>query len=176
MPEDMIIRYAAVEDAGAIQKIYAYYVENTAISFEYEVPSKEEMENRIKETLKAYPYLVAEADGHVVGYAYAGKFHTRAAYQYSAELSVYVDKDYRGHGIGKRLYSEIEGILKEKHIVRAYAGIAVTDAEDPFLTDASIRFHIVMGYRQVARFHQCGYKFKRWYDLVYMEKELEELF
>ena len=174
--EDAIIRSATVADAGAIQEIYAYYVECTAISFEYDAPSIEEMERRIKETLKEYPYLVAEADGHVVGYAYAGKFHTRAAYLYSAELSVYVDKDYRGHEIGKKLYREIEELLKKKHIVRIYAGIAVTDAEDPFLTDASIRFHIAMGYRQVARFHQCGYKFKRWYDLVYMEKELGELF
>ncbi|MBR4779933.1 MAG: N-acetyltransferase [Lachnospiraceae bacterium] len=172
----IIIRSAKPEDAAEIQRIYGYYVENTAISFEYDIPSVAEMERRITETLKEFPYLVAESEGRIVGYAYAGKFHTRAAYRYSAELSVYVDKDMRGHGLGKKLYGEIEELLKEKKIVRLYAGIAATDNEDAFLTDASLKFHNAMGYKQVARFHKCGYKFNRWYDLIYTEKEIGDCF
>ena len=91
-------------------------------------------------------------------------------------MSVYVDKDMRGHGLGKKLYGEIEELLKEKKIVRLYAGIAATDNEDAFLTDASLKFHNAMGYKQVARFHKCGYKFNRWYDLIYTEKEIGDCF
>ncbi|MBQ5676713.1 MAG: N-acetyltransferase, partial [Lachnospiraceae bacterium] len=106
--KDMIIRNASVDDAEALLNIYAYYVKNTAITFEYEVPSLEEFKERITNTLKKYPYLVAEKEDKIVGYAYAGSFHTREAYQHAAELSVYVRQDWRGHGIGSSLYRELE--------------------------------------------------------------------
>ncbi|MCR5206529.1 MAG: GNAT family N-acetyltransferase [Lachnospiraceae bacterium] len=172
MMEGIIIRSATLEDAGDIQKIYSYYVENTAISFEYTAPDVDEIKRRIEETLKDYPYLVAVSDGRVVGYAYAGRFHTRAAFLYSAELSIYIDKEWRGNGLGKELYNKIESILSEKKIKRVYASIAASDENDCFVTDASLRFHIAMGYKQVARFHKCGFKFGNWYDLIYVEKNL----
>lgn len=96
------IRIACEEDAENLLEIYAYYVKNTAITFEHEVPTLEEFTGRIRETLKNYPYLVALIDGRIVGYIYAGRFRTRASYAWSASTSVYVDKRYHGLGIGKR--------------------------------------------------------------------------
>ena len=98
------IRVATKEDAEALLAIYAPYVEKTAITFEYEVPSIEEFRCRIQETLKKYPYLVAEKNGKIVGYAYAGAFHARPAYDWAVETSIYVSELQKGEGIGKALY------------------------------------------------------------------------
>ena len=100
MMENAIIRIATVNDAEKLLNIYSYYVENTAITFEHEVPSLEEFEGRIRETLCNHPDLVAEADGKIVGYAYAGRIRTRASYAWSAATSIYVDKNIRRAGIG----------------------------------------------------------------------------
>ena len=100
----MEIRIADTKDAEAIREIYAPYVLNTAVSFEYEVPSVEEFRKRIANTLAEYPYLAAEEDGVILGYAYAGVFHARPAYKHCVELSIYVRQDCRGRGVGKGLY------------------------------------------------------------------------
>ena len=107
----MNIRIARLDDAKRLLDIYGYYVTNTAVSFEYDIPSEEDFCGRIENTLKKYPYLVAEEDGKIVGYTYASQFHSRKAYLHGAELSIYVDREYRGKGIGKRLYREIQDIL-----------------------------------------------------------------
>lgn len=171
---NITIRVAKVEDAKKLLDIYAYYVENTAISFEYEVPSVKEFEGRICNTLCNYPYLVAESDGEIVGYAYAGRFRTRAAYAWSAEISIYIDKRFHGAGIGKRFYAEMESILKQQNIINVYAVIADPVEEDEFLTRNSEYFHEAMGYKVVARYHQCGSKFGRWYNIIEMEKIIGE--
>ena len=101
------IRVATKEDAEALLAIYAPYVEKTAITFEYEVPSIEEFRCRIQETLKKYPYLVAEKNGKIVGYAYAGAFHARPAYDWAVETSIYVSELQKGEGIGKALYKAL---------------------------------------------------------------------
>ena len=168
--DDIQIRAASPEDAGALLEIYAPYVENTAITFEYDVPSVNEFAERIQKTLKRYPYLAAEKNGRIVGYGYASAFHERAAYDWAAEMSVYVSRDARGGGVGSALYQRLEQILREMNIVNPEACIAYAKTEDKTLTNDSMRFHEALGYRLVGRFSRCGYKFGRWYDMIWMEK------
>ena len=165
------IRVATKEDAEALLAIYAPYVEKTAITFEYEVPSIEEFRCRIQETLKKYPYLVAEKNGKIVGYAYAGAFHARPAYDWAAEMSIYLREDQRHRGTGRRLYAALEAVLRAQHIQNLYACIGYPDgADDAHLTKNSAQFHAHLGYRLVGEFPRCGYKFGTWYSMVWMEK------
>ena len=164
------IRVATKEDAEALLAIYAPYVEKTAITFEYEVPSIEEFRCRIQETLKKYPYLVAEKNGKIVGYAYAGAFHARPAYDWAVETSIYVSELQKGEGIGKAMYKALEEQLSRQHILNLNACIAYPPVPDPHLNRDSVDFHQHLGYRMVGRFFSCGYKFHRWYDMVWMEK------
>ena len=168
------IRTAAPEDAGRLLEIYKYYIEETAITFEYEVPSVEEFAGRIRKTLKTYPYLVLLEDGTIMGYAYAGVFKGRAAYDWSCELSIYVDKAAHKCGYGRRLYEALEQELKEMGILNLYACIASPVREDPYLNRNSIDFHAHMGYELVGTFHSCAYKFHTWYDMVWMGKTIGE--
>ena len=128
-------RIARVEDAPRILEIYAYYVENTAVSYEYDVPTLAEFTERIRSTLVKYPYIVAEEDGRIVGYIYASRFAQRAAYGWAAGTSIYIDRDYHRRGIGKLLYEKLEAILKLQNITNLYAGAAdPMEEEDPYLT------------------------------------------
>ncbi len=159
------VRAAVPEDAPALLDIYAPYVENTAVTFEYEIPSAEEFAARIQRTLERYPYLVAEKGGRAVGYAYASSFHTRAAYSWSAETSIYV-REGAGHcGVGTALYHALEAYLTRQHICTLCACIA-------YPNPASEAFHAGFGYRTVAHFHASGYKLDRWHDMIWMEKKL----
>ena len=164
------IRSAAVEDAKRLVEIYSYYVEKTAISFEYEVPSLEEFQTRIENTLKKYPYLVVEEDGAIKGYAYAGPFVGRKAYRFSCELTIYLDHKEKGHGYGRLLYGALENALKEMGIKNLYACIGDPIVEDEYLTRNSEQFHQHLGFTRVGMFQKCGYKFNRWYNMVWMEK------
>lgn len=173
--ERINIRLASVEDAPAIRKIYAPYVTDTAVTFEYDVPDVTEFVRRITVTLENYPYLVAEKNGTVVGYAYAGPFRPRAAYRHTAEVSIYVDREQTGQGTGKRLYRELERLLVLQNVVVAYACITETErTDDMHLTDRSIRFHEKMGYALAGQFYHCGYKFGKWYSMRWMEKRIAE--
>jgi phosphinothricin acetyltransferase len=164
------IRAATPDDAERLLEIYRHYVLNTAISFEYNAPDLEEFRARIVKTLQKYPYLVAEQEGVILGYAYAGPFVGRKAYDWSAETTVYVSKDVRQRGIGGRLYSALEDALKKMGILNLYARIGYTETDDEYLTKNSAQFHEHMGYALVGTFHKCGYKFDRWYDMICMEK------
>ena len=166
------IRSATTEDAGALAAIYAYYVEKTAISFEYVAPTPAEFSARIEKTLRKYPYLVAEENGVILGYAYAGPFKERAAYDRCCELTIYLAREERGRGVGTRLYTALEEELQKRGFCNLYACIAVTDRDDPFLDDGSPRFHAKCGYTEVGRFRRCGVKFDRYYDMIWMEKLL----
>ncbi|MBQ1922884.1 MAG: GNAT family N-acetyltransferase [Lachnospiraceae bacterium] len=167
------IRKVTPEDAEAILEIYAWYVRETAITFEYRVPSLEEFRRRIEATLEKYPYLAAEEDGRILAYAYAGPFKGRAAYDWSVETTIYADKDARRKGIGRRLLAALESSLARQGILNAYACIGVPrDTEDEYLTFDSVRFHEKMGYCLAGTFHSCGCKFGRWYSMVWMEKML----
>lgn len=172
--KNITIRMATVEDAEKLLHIYAPYVEGTAITFEYEVPSVQEFADRIRNTLKRYPYLVAELENEIVGYAYAGSFHERAAYDWSVETSIYVKTDMKKMGIGKKLYEVLEKILKEQNILNLNACIAYPSIEDEYLTKNSVKFHEHLGYRVVGEFQKSGYKFNRWYNMVWMEKHIGE--
>lgn len=168
------IRVADLQDAPALLAIYAPYVEKTAITFEYEVPTLEEFTGRMKKVLEKYPYLVAERDGEIVGYAYAGSFHARAAYQWGVETTVYVREDRKKMGIGRELYDALEKALALQNILNLNACIGYPEREDEHLTKNSARFHEHLGYRFVGEFYRCGYKFGRWYNMVWMEKHLGE--
>jgi len=198
------IRTATPDDAAALLRIYEYYVTDTAITFEYDVPSEEEFRGRIEKILKKYPYIVAvekccdESSGHctgedgslsagdagkvtakgdtekILGYAYAGVFKDREAYQYSVETTIYIDKDLRRGGIGRMLYEELENRLKAQGILNLNACIGYPEEEDEHLTFDSVKFHERLGYSMVGEFHKCGYKFGRWYNMVWMEKLIGE--
>lgn len=164
---NIVIEIAKPKDVEKILNIYKPYILNTAITFECEVPSIEEFRQRIINTLKNYPYLVAKIDDVIVGYAYTSAFKNRAAYNWAVETSVYVDVEHHNMGIGKALYQKLENISKKQNILNMNACIAVPDK-------GSVSFHQHMGYVQVAYFHQCGYKLGKWYDMVWMEKMLGE--
>lgn len=225
------IRLATPADAPALLAIYAPYVENTAITFEYETPALEEFRARIARTLKRYPYVVAEVaedagarhtlDGNeeapeegisenaafsaqvkaatgrhaaphgadagqcaatsgaasrIVGYAYASPFKGRPAYDWAVETSIYVDGSYRRGGVGRALHNALQACLAAQGILNMEACIAMPpdDVDEPHLTCDSARFHEHMGYRLVGRFMQCGYKYHRWYDMIWMEKLIGE--
>lgn len=172
MGDQIKIRSASVKDTQSLLKIYAPYVENTAITFEYEVPSVEEFAGRIRQVQKRYPFLVAEAGGDILGYAYAGAFKERAAYDWAVETTVYVKNGKKRQGVGGRLYQALEYILKMQGILNLNACIADAPKEDEYLTKDSVIFHQKLGYRPVGTFQKCGYKFGRWYDMVWMEKHL----
>lgn len=168
------IRNAVLEDAERILEIYAYYVENTAISFEYGVPTLTEFQNRMKRTMERYPYLVITKDDVVFGYAYAGAFIARAAYDRSCEMTIYLDRDAQKCGLGRKLYEALEAKLKEMGILNLYACIGYPDTEDEFLNKNSAEFHAHLGYTKAGEFHRCGYKFGRWYNMIWMEKIIGE--
>ena len=170
-----MIRNAGTEDARRLLEIYGYYVENTAISFEYDIPSLEEFKNRIETTLKSYPYLVIEEDGVIQGYCYAGVFKARAAYSHCCELSIYIDKNARGKGYGRKLYEAVEIELLKRGISNLYACIADPVSEDEYLDKKSEEFHKHMGFVKVGEFHGCGYKFGHFYNMIWMEKINKEL-
>jgi L-amino acid N-acyltransferase YncA len=164
------IRTATLSDAQALLNIYSPYVEHTAITFEYDVPSVEEFASRIKNTLQKYPYLVAEKNGRLLGYAYASPFHERPAYDWAVETSIYVDQNIKHQGIGRRLHDALEDALRSQGILNMNACIAYPPEEDEYLDKNSVEFHTHMGYRLVGEFYKCGYKFHRWYNMVWMEK------
>lgn len=159
------IRDVNLEDAEKLENIYRPYVENTAITFDYEVPSVAEFEDKINHTLQKYPFLVAEKNGEILGYAYASEFYPKAAYEWTAEITIYLDKKARGQGIGEELYTELESRLKDNGIFRITSCIAYPD-------EGSISFHEKNGFRKVAHFEKVGYKFNRWWDVVWYQKDI----
>lgn len=164
------IRNAALDDAQELLNIYSYYVRETAISFEYEPPSIEEWIGRMGKTMKKFPYLVAVEDGKPIGYAYAGTFIPRAAYDRCCELTIYLSPDAKKRGAGKMLYSELERRLEKMGILNLYACIGVPDTDDEYLDRNSEQFHRHMGFTLAGKFRKCGYKFGRWYHMIWMEK------
>lgn len=167
---NITIRSATPGDAAAIWNIYRYYVEHTAISFEITMPTQEQIRQRIEKVLCSFPYLVAELNGKVIGYAYAGHFIPREAYYHCAEVSIYISRENHRSGIGRMLYDALIGQLRDQAITQIYACIGVPEIEDEYLTNNSAQFHAHMGFREVGRFCNSGKKFDRFYHMIWMEK------
>lgn len=169
-------RNNSISDAQAISDIYRYYVNNTAITFDIDPPDAAFFEEKIASSQKAgYPFLVSVLNGQVVGFAYAGAFKNRAAYNKSVEVSIYVRNDLKGQGIGHNLYTQLESQLKSRGFTNLYACIATTDNnKDEHLDKASVVFHSGFGYKTVGHFTKCAFKFDTWYSMVWMEKILIE--
>lgn len=161
----MPVRSANLQDLPRILEIYGPYVKNTAISFEYAVPTLEEFTQRFLKITAWFPWLVWEENGAVLGYAYGSLPFERAAYQWSAESSIYLCPEACGKGIGKKLYAALERLLQHQGYRKVYA--IITTANAP-----SVAFHEAVGYRHTATMPGCGYKFGKWHGTIWMEKEL----
>ncbi|WP_073304291.1 GNAT family N-acetyltransferase [Fibrobacter intestinalis] len=166
------MRNAQLFDARRLWEIYAHYVKRTAIAFEYEVPSIEEFQKRMEITQRRYPYLVIQESNAIQGFAYAGKFIGRAAYDWSCETTIYLDPAATKCGFGRMLYQELECRLQKMGIRNLYACVATPEKNDEFLTTNSADFHLHLGFSIAGEFHQCGCKFGRWYNMLWMEKRI----
>ena len=172
VPAELTLRFASPADADKLVAIYAPYILKTAITYEYEIPSAAEFARRIQTYSEKYPYLVAEIDGAPAGYAYACPLGSRPAFDWSVETAIYIREDCKDMGIGKVLYEKLEAILKAMGICTMTAAVASVTHEDPYLTNASISFHLRMGFTPAGTFHNAGCKFGRWYDLTWLEKPI----
>ncbi|WP_346839711.1 arsinothricin resistance N-acetyltransferase ArsN1 family B [Microbulbifer sp. SAOS-129_SWC] len=161
-----MIRPAQADDAAQIAAIYNHYVLNTTITFETQAVSAIEIAGRIDGVAAAeLPWLVAEEDGRLLGYAYATPWRSRAAYRRSVEVTVYLDQQARGRGLGTALYGALFAVLQQGGIHAAIGGIALPN-------DASVRLHEKLGMKQVAHFKEVGRKFGRWIDVGYWQRLL----
>jgi L-amino acid N-acyltransferase YncA len=161
------LRVVAVDDADAIASIYRHYVEETAITFEEVPPDAEEIERRIADTVETYPWFVAEADGSVVGYAYAGDLRKRSAYRWVTELSVYVQRSARSVGVGSALYEALLETLSEQGFASAYGVVTLPNPE-------SVGFHEAFGFERAALLPEAGYKHGEWHDVAWFERGLAD--
>ena len=166
-PEFVDIREATEADALAMLDIYRPYVENTAISFEMEVPSRDEYQARVRKYIEGWACVVAETDGQVVGYAYGSSHRERRAYQWSVETTVYVAPACHRSGIGRKLYGALLPKLADAGFCNAYAG---TTLPNP----ASVGLHLAVGFKPVGTFARVGRKFNRWHDVAWLHKVLRE--
>lgn len=154
-------------DGAAVAAIYADAVANTLASFEEVPPAAAEMTRRIEETLRRTPWLVAELDGDVIGYAYAAPHHARSGYRWSVNLSAYVAPAHRRRGVGRGLYLPLLGILRRQGMVNAYAGVTLPNP-------GSERLHEAIGMRRFAVYRRVGFKFGAWHDVAWYELRLAE--
>jgi L-amino acid N-acyltransferase YncA len=157
------IRAATEADAGAVADVYNHYVRETPVTFEEADVPASEMARRIREVGSAsLPWLVAERDARIVGYAYAARWHARSAYRFSAEITVYVDFRHTGTGVGPRLYDQLFPMLHAQGIRAVMAGIALPN-------EPSVALHERFGLSKVAHFKEVGFKFDRWVDVGYWQ-------
>jgi L-amino acid N-acyltransferase YncA len=158
-----VMRAVSVADAEAIARIYNYYVQNSVITFEEELVAVQAMATRIAEIQGLrLPWIVAEVDGAVVGYAYARPWRPRSAYRYSVETTIYLEHDHAGRGLGTALYSALLPLVRERGMHVAIGGVALPN-------DASVALHERLGFEKVASFRQVGFKHDRWVDVAYWQ-------
>ncbi len=160
-----VVRDAVRGDAARCAEIYAPYVRDTAISFETEPPTAEEMAGRIAEAQRRHAWLVLEDDGTVTGYAYGGPFMSRPAYQWSAAVSVYLEPGRRRTGAGRALYAALFDRLAARGIRTVLAGIALPN-------DASTGLHRALGFEEVGTYRRVGWKHGRWHDVAWYQRDL----
>ena len=162
------IRFAESKDCETLLEIYAPFVRESTVTFETEVPSVSEYCQRIQKIMPVYPWIVLEIDGQIVGYAYAGRQRERAAYNWNAELSVYVHPKHQKSGVGKALYTALLELLKEQGYYNAYACIT-------YPGEQSIGFHKKMEFSEIGIFYHTGFKFGKWLNVIWMEKSLQSV-
>jgi phosphinothricin acetyltransferase len=160
-------RLVQESDAEEILRIYEPYIKDTAITFEYEIPSIDEFRRRIAKISSVYPYIVCISDSKIVGYAYAGRQRERAAYQWNAELSVYVDQDFLRRGVGKALYRALIGVLQMQNIRSIYGCVTLPN-------ENSEKLHEYFGFKKLGVYHSTGYKCGAWHDVAWFEKTIGE--
>lgn len=172
----MHIRPATLDDIPALLEIYAPYVLTSAATFEYDVPSLDTWYERCQTLMQHFPYLVAcDNTNKIVGYAYLSYWNSRPAASKSCETSIYLAQDARSLGIGRVLYQSLEEAGRAQGITHLCARITWKEQDDqldPHYSPVSVNFHTAMGWSWCGVLHRCGYKFDRWYDLVWMEKSL----
>jgi L-amino acid N-acyltransferase YncA len=154
-------------DSAAVTAIYAPVVRDTVISFEEVPPNVAEMQRRMDHVLEWAPWLVAEVDGEIVGYAYAARHRERAAYRWSVDLSAYVGEAWRGKGVGRALYDELLARLRVQGFVNAYAGVTEPNP-------ASIALHRAIGMEVIGTFERVGWKFGGWHGVTWLGMRLSE--
>jgi phosphinothricin acetyltransferase len=160
------IRLATEQDAAAIQAIYAPYVRETVISFELEPPDAATMQARIRKIAEIFPWLVCEHQGAIAGYAYASRHRERPAYQWSVDVTVYVQRGLHRSGVGRGLYMSLFGLLRLQGFFNAYAGIALPN-------DASIGLHRALGFQPIGIYEHIGYKLGRWHSVAWLGLTLQ---
>jgi len=160
-------RVARESDADQVLSIYAPMVRETAISFELAPPSADEMRARIRNILATHMWLVCEEDQAIAGYAYASKFRPREAYQWTAEVTVYVHPAQQRRGIGRALYTSLFETMRLQGFCSAVAGIALPN-------DASVKLHEGLGFTSIGVFERVGYKLARWHDVGWWQLAFEE--
>ena len=161
----VLIRDAKLSDAPRLLEIYSYYVKNTAITFEYNVPSLEEFRHRMKNITLRYPYIVLEADGKVMGYAYAHRIRERAAYDWDAELSIYLAQGTHGHGVGTTVLACLIDLLELQGLRHLYSCVTLPN-------EKSIRMQRRLGFADAGVWHDSGWKFDGWHDVAWLEKHI----
>jgi phosphinothricin acetyltransferase len=165
--KELMIRMADENDAEEILSVYSPYVTGSVITFEYDVPDIESFRKRVKDVLSNYPYLVCTEEGKVVGYAYASRHKERAAYQWNAELSVYVREGHHGLGIGKTLYGMLLELLRLQNVQNVYGCVTSPNIKSEGL-------HSRFGFEKVGTYRKTGYKFGSWLDVMWFEKNIGE--
>ena len=161
-----MLRIARETDLTAILAIYAPYVKNTTVSFEYEVPTEEEFLQRFRAVTETFPWVVWEEEGKILGYAYASYPFQRTAYRWCAEPSIYILPEAQGKGIGRKLYTALEELLKLQGFRMLYALITGENQN-------SVAFHEKLGYTFAGKLQTAGFKSGRWCDVFWLEKELK---
>ena len=167
MAGSVSVRFAAREDAAAILKIYEKYIRNTTVTFEIEVPEISAFEERMARITEQFPWLVCEIDGEIAGYAYASKHGERAAYRWSADLSVYIDERYHRRGIAAALYEAVQSLLRAQGYFTVYAGVSTPNPK-------SEAFHTSQGFRNLGEFKNVGHKLGQWCGVTWYERPLSE--
>ncbi|WP_259069369.1 GNAT family N-acetyltransferase [Mucilaginibacter sp. X4EP1] len=167
MNNNFSVRLISPEDTSSVLAIYAPYITDAVISFEYEVPSLNEFAERISTTTGEYPWLVCEYDNQVIGYVYASKHRARTAYQWSAECTAYLAAGFHRLGLARILYDALFEILKLQNIINVYAGITLPNTK-------SEEFHKAMNFYLIGTNKNVGYKFNKWHDVGWFQLDLSE--
>lgn len=167
MADKVVVRLATPEDAAKLLPLYAPFVRETAVTFEYEVPEVEEFADRIRRVRQDLPWLVCEINGQTAGYSYASHFRERAAFGWDCEFSIYLHKDFFRAGVGSALFRCIKELLTAQGYCRFYSMITYPNPQ-------SVEFHRKNGWQELAVYPQCGYKHGSWHDLLVMQMLLQD--